>query len=108
MGRLHRASEEIYRRDTPCEGRGKLLGVPAFDQIMDDEQRARTRDDRPPDLGGMSLAEVACLEILHFLGPEERASSVGGKVLFAAQRPRAGGDIERHSHLSALVLPHSG
>ena len=27
-------------------------------KVMDDEQRARKRDDRPPDLGGMSLAEV--------------------------------------------------
>ena len=27
-------------------------------RVMDDEQKARTRDDRPPDLGGMSLAEV--------------------------------------------------
>ena len=27
-------------------------------KVMDYEQRARTRDDRPPDLGGMSLAEV--------------------------------------------------
>ena len=47
-----------YRRDTPCEGRGKLLGVPAFDQIMDDKQRASTQDYRPPDLGEMSLAKV--------------------------------------------------
>ena len=37
------------RRDTPCEGRGNLSGVPAFDQEM--------YDDRPPDLGRMSLAE---------------------------------------------------
>ena len=39
---------------------------------------------------------------------EERASNVGGKLRFAAQRPRAGEDVERHSPLSALALPHSG
>ena len=27
-------------------------------RVMDDEQKARTRDDHPPNLGGMSLAEV--------------------------------------------------
>ena len=27
-------------------------------RVMDDEQKARTRDDRPRDLGGMSLVEV--------------------------------------------------
>ena len=30
------------RRDTPCEGRGNLSGVPSFDQVMYDEQRARS------------------------------------------------------------------
>ena len=74
-------------------------------KVMDDEQRARTRDDRPPDLGGMSLAEVGPALKSHLLAPKERASSVGGKLRFAAQRHRA---IERHSHLSALVLLHSG
>ena len=28
-------------------------------KVMDDEQKARARDDRPPDLGEMSLAESA-------------------------------------------------
>ena len=32
-------------------------------KVMDDEQRARTRDDRPPDLVGMSLAEVECRSV---------------------------------------------
>ena len=78
-------------------------------KVMDDEQRASTRDDRPPDLGGISLAEVGLALKIESSCPEERASSVGGKLRFAAQRPRAGGgDIERHSPLSALVLPHSG
>ena len=63
------------RRDTPCEGRGKLSGVPAFDQIMDDEQRARTR-------AGMSLAEVGLALKSHLLAPRsEPAASVVNFVL---------------------------
>ena len=77
-------------------------------KVMDDEQRARTKNDRPPNLGGMSLAEVGLALKIASPCPEERASSVGGKLRFAAQRPRTGGDVERHSPLSALVLPHSG
>ena len=44
----------------------------------------------------MSLAEVGFALKRIFL-PRERASSVGGKLRFAAQRPRGRGDIERHS-----------
>ena len=36
---------------------------------MDDEQRASTRDDRPLDLGGMSLAEVGLTSKAHLLAP---------------------------------------
>ena len=51
-------------------------------KIMDDEQRARTRDDRPPDLGGMSLAEVGLALKSHLLAPRsEPAASVGNFVL---------------------------
>ena len=38
-------------------------------KVIDDEQRARTRDDRPPDLGGMSLAEVGLALKSHLLAP---------------------------------------
>ena len=63
-------------------------------KVMDDERRARTRDDRPPDLGGMSLAEVG-LALNRIFLPRKRASSVGGKLRFAAQRPRAGGKYRK-------------
>ena len=70
------------RRDTPCERRGNLSGVPAFDLVMDDEQRARIQDDRPPDLGGMSLAEVGLALKSHLLAPRsEPAASVVNFVL---------------------------
>ena len=75
---------------------------------MDDEQRARTRDDRPPDLGGMSLAEVSLALKSHLLAPSEPAASVVNFVLRHSGLEREGGDIERHSPFSALVLPHSG
>ena len=69
---------------------------------MDDEQKARTRDDRPPDLGGRSLAEVGLALKPHLLAPRsEPAASVVNFVL------RHSG-LERGSPLSALVLPHSG
>ena len=75
---------------------------------MYNEQRARTRDDRPPDLGGMSLAEVGLALKSHLLAPRsEPAASVVNFVLRHSGLER-GGDIERHSPLSALVLPHSG
>ena len=46
-------------------------------KVMDDEQRARTRDDRPPDLGGMSLAEVGLALKSHLLAPRsDPAASV--------------------------------
>ena len=70
---------------------------------MDDE-----RDDRPPDLGGMSLAEVGLALKSYLLAPRsDPAASVVKFVLrhSGLERERY---IERHSHLSALVLPHSG
>ena len=38
-------------------------------KAMDDEQKARTQDDRPLDLGGMSLAEVGLALKSHLLVP---------------------------------------
>ena len=61
----------IFKHDEVCH-------VGEVFKVMDDKQRTSTLDDRPPVLGGMSLAKVGL------------------------------GDIERHSPLSALVLPHSG
>ena len=67
-----------------------------------------TWDDRPPDLGGMSLAEVGLALKSHLLAPRsESAASVENFVLRHSGLER-GEDIERHSPLSALVLPHSG
>ena len=87
----------------------EVCHVDEFLKVMDDEQRAGTWDDRPPDLGGMSPAEVGLALKLNLLAPRsESAASVERKLRFAAQRPRAGGDIERHSPLSAHVLSHSG
>ena len=51
-------------------------------KVMDDEQRARTRDDRPPDVGGMSLAEFGLALKSHLLAPRsEPAASVVNFVL---------------------------
>ena len=36
---------------------------------IDDEQKARTRDDRPPDLGEMSLAEIGLALKSQLLAP---------------------------------------
>ena len=67
-------------------------------KIMDDEQGARTRDDRPPDLGGMSLAEVGLALKSHLLAPRsEPAASV---VNFALRHSR----LERGG-LSKDILP---
>ena len=38
-------------------------------KVMDDEQRARIQDDHPPDLGGMSLAEVGLAYKSRLLAP---------------------------------------
>ena len=81
------------------QGRCTLLSSLQVQQVMDDEQRARTRDVPRRSRPRLDIAS-SC--------PEERASSDGGKLRFAAQRARAGGDIERHSPPSAFVLPHSG
>ena len=69
----------------------------AFDQAMENKQRARTRDDRPPDLGGMSPAESRPRpENTSSSCHEERSSSVGGKVQRHSGVER-GSDVERHS-----------
>ena len=47
------------------------------------------------NLGRISLAEVGLALESHLLGPEERVSSVGGKLRIAAQRPRAGRGITK-------------
>ena len=78
-------------------------------EVFDDEQRSRMQDDRQPDLGGMSLAEVGLVLISHLLAPRsEPAASVVNFVLRHSGLERGGGNIERHSPFSALVLPHSG
>ena len=59
-------------------------------KVMDDEQRARTREDRPPDLGGMPLAEVGLALKIASSCPEERASSVGGKLRFCGTAASSG------------------
>ena len=60
------------------------------------------------DLGGMSLAEVGLALKSHLLAPSsDPAASVVNFVLRHSGLER-GGNIERHSPLSALVLPHSG
>ena len=73
-------------------GRGLRPEIAKLGQPLSDRRTAKGwgpkwRLWRTSDLGGMSL---------------------GGKLRFTSQRPRAEGDIERHSSLSALVLPHSG
>ena len=45
-----------------------------------------------------------CLEVASSC-TEERANNVGGKLRFAAQRPRAGGDVERHSPFPLSPCP---
>ena len=51
--------------------------VDEYFQGIDDGQRARTRDDRPPDLGEMSLAEDGFALKSHLLAPRsESAASV--------------------------------
>ena len=66
-------------------GHGQPLSSIHVDEVlkvMDDEQRASTRDDRPPDLGGMSLAEVGLAQKSHLLTPRsEPAASVVNFVL---------------------------
>ena len=51
-------------------------------KVMDDEQRARAWEGRPPDFSGMSLAEVGLALKSHFLAPRsESAASVENFVL---------------------------
>ena len=52
-------------------------------------------DELGPDFDGMSLADVGLALKTASSYPEERASSVGGKLRFAAQRPRAGVSLFR-------------
>ena len=75
---------------------------------MDDEQKARSRDDCLPEFGKMSLTEVGLALESHLLAPRsEPATQVANFVLRHSGLER-GGDVERHSPLSALALPHSG
>ena len=75
---------------------------------MDEEQRAKTQDDRPPDLGGMSLAEVGLALKPHLLDTRSDPAASVVKFVLRHSGLERGGNIERHSPLSALVLPHSG
>ena len=58
-------------------------------KVIGEEQEARSRDDRPPDLNGMSLAEVGLALKSHLLAPRSASAM----------------SVERHSPLSALFLP---
>ena len=63
-------SEIVYEQ--PCGWAvvpRRVCHVDEILKVMDDEQRARTRDDRPPDLSGMSLAEVGLALKSHLLAP---------------------------------------
>ena len=67
-------------------------------KVMDDEQKAKSQDNRLPDLGGMSLAEVGLALQSHLLAPRsDPAASVANFVL------RHSG-LERES-LSKDILP---
>ena len=70
---------------------------------MDDKQKARSRDDRLSDLGRMSRAEVGLASKSHL--PAPRSESVGDEHRFAAQRPRAEGDVERRSPFPLSACP---
>ena len=60
-------------------------------KVMDDEQRARARDDRPPDLSRMSLAEVGLALKSHLRAPRsEPAASVENFVLRHSDLERGG------------------
>ena len=77
-------------------------------EVMDDEQKAKSQDNRLPDLGGMSLAEVGLALKSHLLAPRsDPAASVVNFVLRHSGLER-GRVVEGHSPLSALGLPHSG
>ena len=59
---------------------------------MDDEQKARSRDDRLPEFGKMSLAEVGLALESHLLGPRsEPAAPVVNFVLRHSGLERGGG-----------------
>ena len=74
-------------------------------KVMGEEQEARSRDDRPPDLNGMSLAEVGLALKPHLPAPRSAsAMSVENFVLRHTGVEREGG-VERHSPLFALFLP---
>ena len=42
-------------------------------RVMGEEQEARSRDDRAPDLNGMSLAEVGLALKSHLLAPRSKS-----------------------------------
>ena len=66
-----------------------------FDQIMEDEQTARTRDDRPPDLGGMSLAEVGLALKSHLLAPRSDPAASVVKFFFLRHSGLERGEISK-------------
>ena len=60
--------------------------------VMGEEQEARSRDDRPPDLNGMSLAEVGLALKSHLLAPRSASAiSVENVVLRHTGVEREGG-----------------
>ena len=60
-------------------------------KVLDDKQKASTQDDRPPDLGEMSLAKVGIALKSRLLGPEsESAASVVNFVLRHSGLERGG------------------
>ena len=64
---------------------------------MDDEQKARNRDDRLPEFGkNIPGQKSASRWRVASSWTEERASSVGGKLRFTAQRPRAGRGMSKN------------
>ena len=77
-------------------------------KVIDDEQRARTWGDRPPELGEMSLAEVGLALKSHLPAPRSEPAALVVNFVLRHSGLEWGEDIERHSPLSALVLPHSG
>ena len=72
----------------------KVCHVDEILKVMGDEERARTRDDRPPDLGGISLAKVGLALKSHLLAPRsEPAPSV--ETSFCGTAASSGGGISK-------------
>ena len=87
-----RSSHELVGKKCFCHcSLDEVCHVDEILKVMDDEQRARTRDDRPPVLGGMSLAEVGLALKSHLLAPRsEPAASVVNFVLRHSGLERGG------------------